>query len=174
MKLGYNVDLASHLVTCEANYRRLRRLMPNVWDQDQWHYICGYIAGAESTLAIEVLDRARYTTTISLVCTNPLVKPSRYRYLTSYESAMSALWLESKNVVCRLQIRLYHDACLAEVVAMQQYRRFESRYQYPNADMHQADEQARLNSHLSEILGHCLKNGRTSEDILSKMRHSLT
>lgn len=170
----YNVDLASHLVVCEANFYRLLQLMPNAGEHQQWGYIIGNHYKLETSLALEIIAVARYTTSVRLTYKNPLFSPDRhYHYMAASPSAMSRLWLESKQAQCTLDIQMYHDANLAEVIAMQQYRRLQARYNYPNAQMHQQDEQARLNTYLQEILSHCLKNGRISKEIFPKMRHSL-
>jgi uncharacterized protein YqiB (DUF1249 family) len=42
--------------------------------------------------------------------------------------------------VPQLEVQVYHDARMAEVVSAEHARRFRSIYPYPNAAMHQPDE----------------------------------
>lgn len=57
----------------------------------------------------------------------------------------------------QLQIRLYHDAQLAEVCRSQQISRFAPRYDYPNRRMLQRDEKYQVNRFLSDWLKHCFE-----------------
>ncbi len=65
-----------------------------------------------------------------------------------------------------MEVRVYHDARMAEVVGAQNARRFRSIYAYPNAAMHQPDEKAQLNLFLGEWLSHCLACGHELEPVL--------
>ncbi len=56
----------------------------------------------------------------------------------------------------RLEIRLYHDARLAEVVSYQGHGRFLALYPMPNRQMYQAHEKQQVNGFLHEWLRHCL------------------
>ena len=58
-----------------------------------------------------------------------------------------------------LQVRIYHDARVAEVIDYQHNRRFDSRYKYPNTKMHQTNEKQQINYFLSEWLDFCLIQG---------------
>ncbi len=55
-----------------------------------------------------------------------------------------------------IDIRVYHDAFLAEVVSYQGQGRFLARYQVPNGQMFQAHEKQQVNYFLREWLRHCL------------------
>lgn len=59
----------------------------------------------------------------------------------------------------QLQLRLYHDARVVEVVACQGIWRLRPRYGYPNKRMLQQDEKAQWNRFLTEWLSHCLEHG---------------
>lgn len=54
-----------------------------------------------------------------------------------------------------LEVQVYHDARMAEVVSAEHTRRLRSIYPYPNEAMHQPDEKAQLNLFLGEWLSHC-------------------
>ena len=66
----------------------------------------------------------------------------------------------------RLEVRVYHDARMAEVVGAEHARRFRSVYPYPNVDMHQPDEKSQLNLFLGEWLSHCLACGHELEPVV--------
>ncbi|MCY1433372.1 hypothetical protein D9M71_493990 [compost metagenome] len=61
--------------------------------------------------------------------------------------------------VPHLEVQVYHDARMAEVVSAEHTRRLRSIYPYPNEAMHQPDEKAQLNLFLGEWLSHCLACG---------------
>ena len=134
----YRVDLVELQAVCEANYARLMRLLPDMRNQvtarrvalSQGDRLLG-------VLALEVLEACPYTTTL-------LVRQEH-----------SLPWLP----VPQLEVRVYHDARMAEVVSAESARRFRSIYPYPNAAMHQPDEKSQLNLFLGEWLSHCLACG---------------
>jgi uncharacterized protein YqiB (DUF1249 family) len=88
---------------------------------------------------LEVLERARYTTTLRL--TQDL--------------------LSSADSVARscMTVRLYHDARLAEVTAYQGQAGFAPVHPYPNPEMRHRDEKQRLNEFLGDWLFYCLARG---------------
>ena len=65
-----------------------------------------------------------------------------------------------------VDVRLYHDAEIAEVIRYQQHRKFNPRYAYPNAKMHQVDEKSKINQFLGELLAHCLLNARVASVVI--------
>ena len=73
---------------------------------------------------------------------------------------------------CSLDVRLYHDATVAEVISRQGYRGIKPRYEYPTPEMYQEDEKARLNSFLGELLEFYLNKGRVKQDVLTVTRAS--
>ena len=72
------------------------------------------------------------------------------------EPRMPLLWLQHSQQT--LNVRIYHDACVAEVMGYQKHRHFTSRYDYPNPDMFHKNEKQQLNKFLGEWLDHCLRN----------------
>jgi len=58
-----------------------------------------------------------------------------------------------------IQVRLYHDAKVAEVIDFQHKRRFHSRYNYPNPGMYQRNEKQQINMFLADWLDHCNQQG---------------
>lgn len=166
MKPRYTVDLSRQQADHEANYRCLLRLTPGLPGSDgceHWQYIIGGDQISDSHCVIEVQERTKYTTTVCL----------RQHYQQGLSIGGGLETLETKgatenNIVNGnvVKIRLYHDVNLAEVLSWQHYSRFQPRYNYPNPDMHQCDEKARVNSFLGELLTHCLRHGRVANTIL--------
>ncbi|AMB87410.1 cytoplasmic protein [Pseudomonas agarici] len=139
----YRVDLIGLQAACEANYARLMRLLPEMRDPQRRARRIAVTQGEQmlGVLALEVLQDNPYTTTL-------LVRQEH-----------SLPWLP----VPQLQVQVYHDARMAEVISAEHARRFRSIYPYPNAAMHQPDEKAQLNVFLGEWLSHCLACGHEFE-----------
>ncbi|KIH85656.1 DUF1249 domain-containing protein [Pseudomonas batumici] len=140
----YRVDLIGLQAACEANYARLMRLLPQMREQQRARRIA-MTQGDQmlGVLALEVLQDNPYTTTL-------LVRQEH-----------SLPWLP----VPQLQVQVYHDARMAEVISAEHARRFRSIYPYPNTAMHQPDEKAQLNVFLGEWLSHCLACGHEFEAV---------
>jgi uncharacterized protein YqiB (DUF1249 family) len=64
-----------------------------------------------------------------------------------------------------MQVRLYHDARLAEVISSQGIARLKPRYDYPNEAMHHPDEKWQVNSFLHDWLKMALAHGQAAVDI---------
>ena len=133
---AYHIDLPDLHAQCEANYRRLMRLFPGYEQQPRRAFEVG-----DAVVELEVTARDRYTTDMRL----------RYKG--------SAIHMGSKSC---LDLRLYHDARMAEVVHCSTPRRFEARYRYPNPEMLQRDEKFQQNRFAAELMEFCLNNGRSS------------
>lgn len=141
LKTRYKVDLARQQAECETNYWRLNKLMPGA-HTERW----GFAVNSGDThhqTRIHILERSRYTTTVKIA--------------QSEKQRSESAWLKAPQ----LTVRLYHDARLAEVLAWENHRRLQPRYDYPNRAMYQRDEKAQLNRFLGEWLSLCLKCGRS-------------
>ena len=141
LRKGYQIDLSDLHAQCEANYHRLMRLFPEYEQQGQ----CVFEAGQVSVV-LEVTARDRYTTDMRM----------RYQGATPHFGTNSCF-----------DLRLYHDARMAEVVHCSTSRRFEARYRYPNPDMLQRDEKFQQNRFAAELLEFCLTNGRSVDTVLA-------
>lgn len=97
--------------------------------------------GHQATVAINVLEVHPYTTMLDI-----------------RQSGLSPHWVQPPN----MQVRMYHDANMAEVLGYQGQKRFEGRYQYPNPTMRLPDEKTQLNRFLADWLGHCLQFGQVN------------
>ncbi len=134
----YRVDLVGLQAACEANYARLMRLLPDMRSLPQARRIA-MTQGDQmlGVLALEVVQACPYTTTLRV------------------RQEHSLPWLP----VPQMEVQVYHDARMAEVIGAEHARRFRSVYPYPNEAMHQPDEKAQLNLFLGEWLSHCLACG---------------
>lgn len=141
----YRVDLLELQAACEANYLRLMRLLPDMRSDPDTRRIA--MSQGDRLLGVLVLcvtESCPYTTTVRV----------------SQEDCLP--WLP----VPKMDVRVYHDARMAEVVGAENARRFRGIYSYPNAQMHQPDEKNQLNLFLGEWLGHCLACGHELEPVL--------
>ena len=141
----YRVDLVELQAACEANYARLMRLLPSMREVGSARRVAISQGDQQvGVLALEVVESCPYTSTVQV----------------SQEHSLP--WLP----VPQLEVRVYHDARMAEVTAAQRARRFRGIYPYPNAAMHQPDEKTQLNLFLGEWLSHCLACGHELEPVV--------
>lgn len=140
----YVPDLAKQMASCEANYLRLIKLMPDLDECDHrrfnidWHE-------HRATVELTIEERFTYTTTV--------------RIQQRYEQQS---WIEMPTLI----VRLYHDARMAEVVNSQHHRQLRGSYAYPNKQMHYPDEKAQLNQYLGEWLCQCLAHGLSADRLI--------
>lgn len=137
-KKRYRVDLPELISQGEENYARLMGLMRTLGEEDHVRLRVG--REGERLLDVQVLERCRYTTELSL-----------------RQDTLHAL-LPGPSMT----VRLYHDARLAEVTAADRFRRVPARHDYPNPAMHQPDEKQQWNRFLAEWLRHLRDHGRAS------------
>lgn len=123
------------LSLCERNYSQLRFFLP---PQQRPGQGCLIHINASESYQVEVLELCKYTTTVSIELRSQTVMG----------------WLKP-----RFEVRLYHDARLAEVVACQQVRQFRAVYNYPNVEMLLPDEKLQINLLLRDWLNLCSRRG---------------
>ncbi len=134
----YRVDLQELQAACEANYLRLMRLLPQMRSSaDVRRVAMSQGDRLLGVLVLQVVENCPYTSTLRITQEHCLP------------------WLPAP----RMEVRVYHDARMAEVTGAANARRFRGIYAYPNAQMHQPDEKTQLNLFLGEWLGHCLACG---------------
>ncbi|TNF33335.1 MAG: DUF1249 domain-containing protein [Gammaproteobacteria bacterium] len=134
----HRVDLSALLARCEINYWRLLGLLPARETGSTREFALGHGAHA-LRCRIEVQEAAPYTTILRLT-----------------QSAGSSAWLPALE----MQVRLSHDATVAEVIACQGIRHIWPAYDYPNRAMHQKDEKTGWNRFLGDWLSLCHRHGR--------------
>lgn len=136
----YTVDLMHLQSICERNYVRMRRLLPNLAQKTAFHFqwdLPGN-SSAPAELMINVVERGPYTDILQFIQT------------TGHLPWCSRI---------EMQVRLYHDVGMAEVLTFQSARRILAKNRYPNPRMHARDEKTQINEFLSECLEHCLRQG---------------
>nr|WP_211164352.1 DUF1249 domain-containing protein [Shewanella salipaludis] len=115
------------MALCGRNYGHILKWLPLQLSLDS---PC-MVEGAFGVLMVRVLENTKYT---------QLVEISR-------QLPDSAFFAPP-----RVQVRVYHDAKLAEVLTGQQIYLLRPVYDYPNQHMHHSDEKYRVNAFLEELL----------------------
>lgn len=124
---SYKVDVSQFLSLCERNYHHIQLWMPEVIKQgSSWR-----ITGDFGCLLVRLLEDTKYTQLIEI----------------SRKSLESAYLTTPK-----MEVRVYHDAKLAEVLTSQQISKLHPVYDYPNTCMHQPDEKYQVNAFLETLL----------------------
>lgn len=134
----YTVDLQHLQTVCALNYGRLHRLLPDLSAQDHYRFFWEQPGQEPAALTIEVLERSVYTDTLLLSQTTTRLP-----------------WCPRLD----MEVRIYHDVELAEVLRFQAARRIAARNRYPNPAMQARDEKTQVNEFLAECLDHCLREG---------------
>jgi uncharacterized protein YqiB (DUF1249 family) len=130
----YVPNLKGFHALCEANYMCMLKLLPDM-DVESQSYEFG--TDQEMQYKIRIVEASRYTTTLDV----------------SQKSDSLPAWLKPS-----MQVRLYHDARMAEVLSSQNVSAIKPSYDYPNQKMHQKNEKEMTNSFLAEWLLFCLKH----------------
>ena len=139
----YVPDISGFISLCDSNYAKLMKLLPALESKDSQ---CFGLARGDHELgviAIAVTERCKYTTTLKL----------RQGFYSTQSFVNEP----------EMDVRLYHDAAMAEVMSLQQIGKFRGSYDYPNDSMHQKDEKALCNQFLSDWLSYCLRYGYVTE-----------
>jgi uncharacterized protein YqiB (DUF1249 family) len=176
---SYSIDLIKQMAECDANFIRLLKLLPylhayrdrsflkhamlqssleelsngSLIHADEPEKILEgltsefVIADIENTtnkvtVEVEIIEAFKYTTTLKIT-QRPELKQ----------------WMTNPSML----VRVYHDACTAEVVSYQGHRNLKPRYSRPNPQMYHADEKMQVNAFLGEWLTLCLKAGRSAK-----------
>lgn len=148
-KRSYQPYVPDFLSLCERNYAQLRHLLPfsaqplnvkkAVSEQQAQSPDSQLIQiNAQEGYRIRLLELCKFTTTIKI----------------EHVSETALAWLRPQ-----FEVRLYHDARLAEVISCQQMRRFKAVYDYPNLEMMQPDEKRQINLLLRDWLMLCQRQG---------------
>ena len=149
VKERYRIDFPLHMAQCESNYWLLGKLMPDAGTLDAWQFAVEGPGGGWE-MRIDITERMRYTTNVVI----------------RRQDAVANRWLQMPE----LTVRLYHDAEIAEVLAWEDHRRLQVRYDYPNHAMYQSDEKAQFNQFLGEWLRVCIARGHSLDDVSLQVR----
>jgi hypothetical protein len=115
----------------EYNYRRLNALVPALHDAE------GVLMLRDDNhmhFSLHIIEQCKYTTMLTLK-----------HYFDSDEHVVDM----------ELNIRISHDAAVAEVVFCQHHGRLEPTYEYPNEKMYHKDEKYQHNRLLADWLSLC-------------------
>jgi uncharacterized protein YqiB (DUF1249 family) len=139
------LDLSQAMATCDGNYIRILKLLPDFRLGQQRCFalpVPGVEDGAAAGQLVElrVVEQFRYTSCVSMQV-RPTGRVSPY-----YRPPL-------------LQVRLYHDACTAEVVSYQQQGAFHVRPRPGEGPEFSSDEKQQVNALLAEWLTLCLQQG---------------
>ncbi|OED42527.1 hypothetical protein ACH42_12160 [Endozoicomonas sp. (ex Bugula neritina AB1)] len=148
-KQDYKINIIRQHQLCEVNFLRLLQLLPNLAKQDHTCITVNFGAEQSTQIHFDVKQRAPYTT-----------------HLRIHIQADWGNWLTLPD----LEIRLYHDVQMAEVVFSKQSEKLKSQYSYPNPQMYQPNEKELWNKLLAELLQYVLKGGLIHEDSLLNFR----
>jgi hypothetical protein len=133
----YRQDLPKYIRLCEQNYAHINKLLPI----DNFKGAKNKVLVGCFEFTFTVLEVSPYTNLVSLKQTdNQIVGFTRPE----------------------LNVRIYHDAKVAEVVCKNYPKRVKPAYAYPNPDMHQKDEKYQLNAFLKDWLEYCIDQGRST------------
>ncbi|MCF2949078.1 DUF1249 domain-containing protein [Paraglaciecola aquimarina] len=137
----YVPKLANMHQVCELNYGRLLRLLPDCDTED-----LSYQFDINSSLqyTIKIIECSRYTSTLEM-------------------SQKSQTGFEFLRPI--VQVRLYHDAKMAEVLSAQNIGSLKPSYQYPNIKMYQKNEKEMVNQFLAEWLQFCLNQNKQTQPV---------
>lgn len=137
-KRDYIPDLSAFMSLCDANYAKMMQLLPYFETEDIRVFGLSRKQHELGKIRIEIVERCKYTTSLMLVQEDASLKTS----------------------TC-MDVRLYHDARMAEVLSFQGVGKLRARYHYPNDRMLQKDEKALCNEFLADWLSYCLKFGHS-------------
>jgi len=156
MKKRYVPDLVADMAECDANYIRLRRLFPQMDEEDSLEFgvdkpgqqsdcvLRNADNGAVVTIRIE--RRCPYTTMLVVTVVSDEDKP----------------WIKWPS----LEVRMYNDIRTAEVISFERHRNFKFRYAMPNDQMYQPDEKSQINRYLGELLTFCREHGHSLKQVM--------
>ncbi len=126
----------------EQNYALLHRLVPGVVSQAEDAVL---LAEGDAQLRFTVQECCKYTLTVS-ISHNMNLQPAAAADLC-------------------LQVRIYRDVGVAEVMGYQGHWRFLPEYAYPNDKMFLPDEKRQTNFLLYELLCHFMAKGCRAVDL---------
>ena len=140
MTKAYHPDMSKILEQGALNYSALLRLLGDANSRQA----LTWGMGVEGALSLEVLGEFKYTTSL----------------MVNIEPSKTQLWQKAYS----MQVQMYHDAKLAEVISAGELGRLRAIYEYPNTDMLQPDEKAQCNLFLGECVSQCLHQKTDTDD----------
>jgi len=130
--IGYTIDLVRLHQLYERNFAALLKLFPECLQEDHLWVVVG--ASERSLVHFEVKQRSAYTTYLSITVGGDWGK---------------------RIALPNMEVRLYHDLNMAEVVFSHHSRTPDPLYAYPNPKMHQPNEKESVNQFLLDLIRFC-------------------
>lgn len=178
-KTSYRIDLIKQMAECDANFIRLLKLLPYLQAYRDRSFLEHalrqapleelndgmYISDSEPEKALEGLSSKFVIADLENTADKVTVEMKiveAFKYTTTLEITQQSelkQWMTNPSML----VRVYHDACTAEVVSYQGHRNLKPRYSRPNPQMYHADEKMQVNAFLGEWLTLCLKVGRSAK-----------
>jgi uncharacterized protein YqiB (DUF1249 family) len=124
----------------EANYARLKRLIPNSFDGI--NNVLSLANNSKIKFALEIIESHKFTVVVVMKI--------------SYDFSSPLITNPS------FKIRICHDASVAEVIAYHHHANFKPDYHYPNQDMLHKDEKQQVNRLLGEFLDYFINDKRAA------------
>jgi uncharacterized protein YqiB (DUF1249 family) len=140
----YSIDLRARMAVCDANYIRILKLFPDQEPLARRVFALPFGNGMHHTLVqLKITEKFRYTSTLALTMSN---------------DALAGIWFTPP---CML-VRLYHDACTAEVVSYQETPVSSIETLAAMNRAFSINEKEEVNLFLAEWLSLCLDEGMGS------------
>lgn len=169
-KNHYSVDLIKQIAECDANYIRLLKILPELsvyrdksWDRPEkplksnsLRALQEKLQGLKASICIADIDNTSEKVTVDIEIVET------FKYTTTLQISQKPelkQWMTNASML----VRIYHDACTAEVVSYQGHKNLQARYPEQNPNMYHPDEKMQVNKFLGEWLSHCLKAGRSTQ-----------
>lgn len=143
-KKQYVPDLTSISSICEGNYARLIKLLPDMDKGIGREFSLSGGPNHNTNIRFTIEENFKYTLTILVEQVselNDFLKPPK------------------------MEVRLYQDVRMAEVISFANNHRFNGVYTYPNPQMRQPDEKHQINVFFSDWLCHCLEHGEANIEL---------
>ena len=168
----YKPSLVTLMTLSQSNYMLLLRLLADCEVAGQTRY---FSISPQLSYCLAVHEVTRYTTvvTIEQVSLNNDAHSLKSSQQSNQASDEEQVPNQLKQLLTpAMEVRLYHDAQVIDVLSCQNIRTVKPRYDYPNKAMHQPDEKQQIQLFLKEWLQLCLAHGYEAIDITSQQQAS--
>lgn len=168
----YQPNLVSLMTLCANNYLLLLKLQAEETKLDQQRH---FFINEHLSYVVTVNEITRYTSLITFeqkAFEQKTFEQKVFQQKIGAHKASKRINIKDKTLYRalhpRMSIRLYHDACMAEVISSQDIHQVKPRYDYPNKRMLQQDEKQQINQFLNEWLHLCLAHGQVNLEFESQ------
>lgn len=171
-KSKYKPSLVTLMTLSQSNYMLLLRLLADCEVAGQTRY---FSISPQLSYCLAVHEVTRYTTVVTIEQVS--LNNDAHSLKSSQQSIPASDEEQAPNQLKQLltpsmEVRLYHDAQVIDVLSCQNIRTVKPRYDYPNKAMHQPDEKQQIQLFLKEWLQLCLAHGYEAIDITSQQQAS--